>query len=216
MLSPYSNIRRLQEEIARKVVANGSIDNDEIEHVCGIDVSYRNNIAYTCAVIVKKSTLELVKCANTKSVVTEPYIPGFLMLREAEPLLHTLKLLQNQFDLLLIDGHGQLHPRRCGLACYIGVIIDKPTIGIAKSLLCGSVRKDEFIEFDGDVLGLRMKNHSRKQIYVSVGNKLSLGSAIKIVKQLFKSSQSIPEPLRIADINSKKFSKFCITSYYSC
>ena len=61
------------------------------------------------------------------------------MLKEAKPLLKILRLLKKSFDVLLVDGHGILHPRKCGLACYIGIIIDKPTIGVAKNLLCGSI-----------------------------------------------------------------------------
>ncbi|HET7148752.1 MAG TPA: endonuclease V, partial [Candidatus Nitrosopolaris sp.] len=63
------------------------------------------------------------------------YVPSFFMLRESEVILNILKPLKNRFDLLLIDGHGVLHPRRCGLASYVGGIIDRPTIGFAKSSL---------------------------------------------------------------------------------
>ena len=125
------------------------------------------------------------------------------MLREARPIMTTLNCLKTYFELLLIDGHGQLHPRRCGLACYVGVMTDRPTIGVAKSLLCGDVREDQFIELNGDILGYRMKTEGRKPIYVSVGHKVGLESAIKIVKRLVKSEEWLPEPLRIADISSK-------------
>ena len=131
------------------------------------------------------------------------------MLREAVPITSTLKLLKNPYDVLLIDGHGQLHPRRGGLACYLGVVLDKPTIGIAKLLLCGDQRKDQFVEMEGEILGFRMvTKRASKGLYVSVGNKLSLKSAIQLSVDLIKNTQSIPEPLRIADINSKNKSNF--------
>jgi deoxyribonuclease V len=116
------------------------------------------------------------------------------MLREAPPIFHTLKLLKNNYDLLLVDGHGLLHPRKCGLACYIGVTLDKPTIGIAKSLLCGTVRPDGFIELDGEILGYAIS----KKLYVSVGHRITLKTAIALVKELGTG------PLRLADINSKE------------
>jgi deoxyribonuclease V len=81
--------------------------------------------------------------------------------------------------------------------------MNKPTIGIAKSLLFGNVREDQFIEHDGVILGFIIKCEGKKSIYVSVGHKLSLQSSIRIVKQLVKSEEWIPEPLRIADISSK-------------
>ena len=205
-LSIYSDAIELQKEIAKNVIAEDTL-HKKIEYICGIDVSYKKNAAYCSAVIMKKNTLELIESVNAKSIVKHPYIPGLFILRESEPILTTLKLLKNQFDLLLIDGHGLLHPRKCGLASYIGVLIDKPTIGVAKSLLCGSIKKDQFIEYDATVLGFTIKR-DKKQIYVSVGHKISLTTAIQIIKNLIKKEEWVPEPLRIADLNSKNHLNF--------
>lgn len=211
MTSPSSSLYlstvELQKDIAKRVIAKDSFDT-EIKCVCGVDVSYKRNIAYCSAAVIKKHTLGLIESVNTKDITKHPYIPGLLMLRESEPIMNTLKLLKGDFELLLIDGHGQLHPRRGGLACYIGLMINKPTIGVAKSLLCGSLREDQFVELDRDILGFRIRNEGAKQIYVSVGHKISLDSAIKIVQQLIKIAEWMPEPLRIADINSKNYFNF--------
>jgi deoxyribonuclease V len=206
-LSIYSDAIELQKEIAKNVIAEDAL-HKKIENICGIDVSYKKNAAYCSAVIMKKNTLELIESVNAKSIVKHPYIPGLFILRESKPILTTLKLLKNQFDLLLIDGHGLLHPRKCGLASYIGVLIDKPTIGVAKSLLCGSIKKDQFIEYDATVLGFTIKKRDKKQIYVSVGHKISLTTAIPIIKNLIKKEEWVPEPLRIADLNSKNHLNF--------
>jgi deoxyribonuclease V len=205
-LSIYSDAIELQREIAKKVIAE-DILHKEIEYICGIDVSYKMNAAYCSAAIIKKNTLELIESVDSKSVVRHPYISGLFILRESKPILTTLKSLKNHFDLLLIDGHGLLHPRKCGLASYIGVLIDKPTIGVAKSLLCGSIMEDQSIEYDGTVLGFTIKKEGKKQIYVSVGHKISLTTAIQIIKKITKKEEWIPEPLRIADLNSKKLVK---------
>jgi deoxyribonuclease V len=206
-LSIYANVIKLQKEIAKNVIAEDTL-HKKIEYICGIDVSYKMNAAYCSAVIMKKNTLELIESVNAKSIVKHPYIPGLFILRESEPILTTLKLLKKQFDLLLVDGHGLLHPRKCGLASYIGVLIDKPTIGVAKSLLCGSIKKDQFIEYDATVLGFTIKKGDKKQIYVSVGHKISLTTAIQIIKNLIKKEEWVPEPLRIADLNSKNHLNF--------
>jgi deoxyribonuclease V len=206
-LSIYFEVIELQKEIAKNVIAEDTL-HKKIEYICGIDVSYKKDTAYCSAVIMKKNNLELIESVNAKSVVRHPYIPGLFILRESEPILNTLKLLKNQFDLLLIDGHGLLHPRKCGLASYIGVLIDRPTIGVAKSLLCGSIKKDQFIEYDDTVLGFTIKKEDKKQIYVSVGHKISLTTAIRIIKNLIKNEEWIPEPLRIADLNSKDHLNF--------
>jgi deoxyribonuclease V len=111
--------------------------------------------------------------------------------------------LKNRFDLLLIDGHGVLHPRRCGVASYVGVIIDRPTIGVAKSLLCGIAMENNFIDVDGVISGFKLVKEKKKPIYISVGHKMNLIDAIRIVKQLVKPKERIPEPLRLMNINSK-------------
>lgn len=125
------------------------------------------------------------------------------MLREYEPIIKTLKLLQNRFDLLLIDGHGVLHPRRCGLASYVGVMLDTPTIGVAKSLLCGDIKENDYIDLDGVVSGFRMVKKNKKPIYISVGHKINLINAKRIIEELVKPGERIPEPLRLADIYCK-------------
>ncbi|MCY1153950.1 MAG: nfi [Nitrososphaera sp.] len=194
----YANAITLQKNIAKKVVA-AKDDFGEISSICGVDVAYRgsSNAAYCSAVIMDKNMQQLVESVDVQTIVKYPYVPGLLMLREAEPIFYTLKLLKNSYDLLLIDGHGLLHPRRCGLACYIGVSVDKPTIGVAKSRLCGTVRPDGFVELDGEILGYAIS----KKLYISVGHRVTLKTAITLVKELGI------EPLRLADINSRKNKK---------
>ena len=154
--SLYANIIKLQEQFAKKVVLEDEFDK-EIEFVCGVDVSYKKGIARCSAVIIKKNSLEIAEIVKSKSNIEYPYIPGLFILRESKPILHTLKLLKNTFQLLLIDGHGILHPRRCGLASYIGIITGNPTIGVAKSLLCGTLQADNFVKYN---------NHARFDDYI--------------------------------------------------
>ena len=152
----------------------------EIEFVCGVDVSYKKEIAHCSAAIVKKNTLEIAEVVSDTSKIKYPYVPGLFMLRESNPIRQTLKLLKNPFQLLLIDGHGILHPRRCGLACHIGVTTNNPTVGVAKSLLCGIVQSDGFVKHNEDVLGYAIKRegNQKKMIYVSPGHKISLLSSV--------------------------------------
>ena len=204
--SLYANIIKLQEQLAKKVVLEDEFDK-EIEFVCGVDVSYKKGIAHCSAVIIKKNSLEIVEIVKSKSNIEYPYIPGLFILRESKPILHTLKLLKNTFQLLLIDGHGILHPRRCGLASYIGIITGNPTIGVAKSLLCGTLQADNFVKYNKDILGYAIEKEAKtkkKMIYVSLGHKISLRTSIHMVRSLTKKDELIPEPLRIADISSKE------------
>jgi deoxyribonuclease V len=193
---------RMQKEMAKKVISENT-QNDELIYICGADVAYRNNVAYCSAVLMNKNTMEVKESVNVTLKINHPYVPGFFVLRESEVIINILKTLRNRFDLLLIDGHGVLHPRRCGLASYVGIIIDKPTIGVAKKILCGTVNADQFIDVGGVISGFKMIKEKKKPIYISVGHKISLINAIRIIKQLVRPKERIPEPLRLADINSK-------------
>ena len=201
----HDNAIKFQEQLAKKIITRDDF-NREIDYVCGVDVSYKKEIAHCSAAIVKKNTLEVIEVVESKSNVKFPYIPGLFILRELNPIRHTIKLLKNPFQLLLVDGHGILHPRRCGLACHIGVITDNPTIGVAKSLLCGSNQPDCFVKHNEEVLGYAINREGKlkKMIYVSIGHKISLPTAVRLVKSLTKRGELTPEPLRIADIASKK------------
>jgi len=199
--SNYLWAKEIQEKIAKKIITDDSI-NREIESICGIDVCYRNNIAH-CSAVIMNNSFKIIESANTKSSVKYPYIPSLFMLRESGPILNTLKTLHNPFDVLLVDGHGILHPRKCGLASYIGFLIGKATIGVAKSLLVGSIIREDFIAYSGEVLGYRIAKDSKKEIFISVGHYISLATAVDLVKRVTKTNEWIPEPLRLADINSK-------------
>jgi deoxyribonuclease V len=186
-LTPQDAIR-LQKEIAKKVIVKD--DFGSINRICGVDVAYDGDDAYCSAVVMEGGSV--IESAELKTTVKHPYVPGLLMLSEAEPVLRTLAMLKD-YDLLLVDGHGMLHPRKCGIACYLGFTLDKPAVGVAKSRLCGTVRPDGFVEMAGEILGYAIS----EKMYVSVGHKVSLKTAIAIVQKL-----SI-EPLRLADVNSK-------------
>ena len=203
--TPYAKVIKLQKELAKKVITRDDFDSN-VEFICGVDVSYRKKIAYCSAVIINKENFDIIETVSSKTGIKNPYIPGLFILRESAPILQTLKLLKNSFQLLLVDGHGILHPRRCGLACYIGLSTNLPTIGVAKSLLCGCVQSDNFVSHKGEILGYALKstNNVKKMAYVSIGHKISLPTAIQLVRAITKINQNIPEPLRVADILSKE------------
>jgi deoxyribonuclease V len=194
----YGQYLKLQEKLAGKVAVKDSFES--IKTVCAVDVSYKNKTAFASAVIVDKKTFQVIEHINSKNVITSPYISGLLFLREAPPAMAALGSLKNNYDLLLVDGHGQLHPRKCGLACYLGLALDKPTIGVAKTLLCGKIKNDSVL-VDGKILGVVIR--TKKTLFVSVGHKISLKTAKDVVVELIQGDQWMPEPLRLADLYSK-------------
>jgi deoxyribonuclease V len=200
-MTRYDEAVKLQLQIARRVIDRD--DFGEIKSICAVDVAYDDRNAYCSAVVMSRSG-EQIESASALSTIESPYVPGLLMLRESPPILRTLEKLRSGYDLLLVDGHGLLHPRKCGIACYLGVKLDKPTIGIAKSLLCGTIKSKGSIEFDGEILG-RTIGKGRKMLYISVGHRISLGSAVYLVLELGKGAT--PKAMKQADANSKEFKK---------
>ena len=201
------NALHLQLKMAKKVINHDILGYNEIRYICGVDVSYRNDKAFACAVVVDKYDFTVINSSHSITTVENPYLSGLLFLRESGPIFRVLKKLDQHYEVLMVDGHGISHPRMFGLASYVGTKVNKPTIGVAKTLLCGNISKNgsQAILSNGKVVG-QVINTSSKPIYVSIGHMVSLATAVKLVKEVSK--YRIPEPIRQADINSRKMSKY--------
>jgi deoxyribonuclease V len=199
----YQKAVEVQRKLASKVIRYDDFKFSET--FCGADVAYNGDLAFSAAVVMNRK-LDVLESREGRITVRYPYVPGLFMLREAPIVKKILSRIETPFDILLIDGHGILHPRRCGLASYLGVTLNLPAIGVAKSLLCGTVRNDNFVEHEGEILGYALR-HGTKSAYVSVGHKVSLDSAVEIVAQLTRQGQFLPEPLRLADEKSKQYKR---------
>jgi deoxyribonuclease V len=135
-----------------------------------------------------------------------PYIPGLLSFREAPALLAAARKLEHVPDAWIFDGQGRAHPRRFGLACHVGVLLNQPTIGCAKSRLCGkhtepSIRRGACVGLyeNGDRIGSVLRTRDGvKAVYVSVGHRVTLAEAVKLVAGCC-TKYRLPEPTRLAD-----------------
>jgi deoxyribonuclease V len=172
-----------------------------LKTVGGLDVAYSGDLAYGVAVVVRLPSLQVVDsaCSITKNVV--PYVPTFLAFRELTPMLRAYFKLKTEPDVVLVDGHGVAHPRRFGIASHIGVVLKKPTIGVAKSRLYGVERGDAVLDpATGEVLARVVKCGRKK--YVSVGSYVTLDDAVELVKRLCVGGDVYP--LKVADDLTKK------------
>ncbi|MEM1525254.1 MAG: endonuclease V, partial [Nitrososphaerales archaeon] len=127
------------QEIIAKCVKLTPLSLKNIENICGLDVAYSDGKACAASVIWNNCKKEILEVSTYITQPSFPYIPGFLFMREAPLMIESLNKLKNTQDLLLVDGHGLAHPRKAGLAVFIGVLMDKPTLGVAKSLLIGKI-----------------------------------------------------------------------------
>lgn len=175
----------------------------EIRYVAGVDVAYVDDLAIGAAAVLEYATLNLVESKTAICKTSFPYIPTLLSFREVPPSISCIKKLKTQPDVFLVDGHGFAHPYRCGFASHLGIVLGKPTIGVAKSKLVGDFEdfkcKDfVYLRHNDEVIGAVMKaTKSHKPVYVSVGHMVSLETAVKIVRHCIRYG-NIPEPIRKA------------------
>jgi deoxyribonuclease V len=177
-----------------------------IRYVAGVDTAYRFDTSLGAAVVLDYDSLSVVESRKARVKTCFPYIPTLLSFREIPPTLAAIKKLKTQPDVFLVDGQGIAHPYRLGFASHLGLIIDKPTIGVAKSLLCGEVgalNEEGWapITDKGEAIGAALACKREKPIYISVGHKVSLNRAIETVKHCTQVHR-IPEPIRAAHMTA--------------
>lgn len=185
-----------QLELAKKAILTDSFP--PITRVGGVDCSYLDDeFIIAGLVVLDYETLKPVYRTFDIQRLTFPYIPGLLAYREAEAMMGVIKKAKVKPDLIMVDGFGTNHPRRCGIATHIGIKLDMPTIGVGKSFLCGEVKGPRIIQ-DGEETGRLIHAISgQKPVYVSPGHKISLKTAVKVVKNCMAGHRQ-PEPTLLA------------------
>ena len=203
-VSPGEAIQ-LQNELKGKISLKKSFN--KVKIVAGADVSYYQNKMIAGIVIFKFPQLEIIEKKSSLSSVNLPYIPGLLTFREGPSLLKALKKIKIEPDVILFDGQGIAHPRRMGIATHLGLFLDKPTIGCAKSRLSGkytSVGEEKgdyaLLKEGEEVLGAVLRTRRKvKPIFVSPGHKIDLSNSIEIVLKCIVKYR-LPLPVREAHI----------------
>lgn len=179
---------------------------DEIKRIAGVDVAYPKGLAVAAAVLVSAGDFTLIEGSTIRLEAGIPYIPGFLGFREASLMARAVKRLRNKPDVVLVDGHGLAHPRRFGSACHVGVILDAPTIGVAKARLYGLESIHGLILDDsGKPIAQILYDGGGKPYYVSVGHKVTLKDAVEIVEACM--GDHGPKPLRLAHLKAREASR---------
>ncbi|GAB3646671.1 endonuclease V [Glycomyces tarimensis] len=179
-----------------------------VETVAGLDIAYdkTSDEVVAAAVVLRRGGLEVLDRSVVRGRSEFPYIPGLLAFREVPMLLRAVEALNVEPDLFVCDGYGLTHPRRFGLACHLGVVLDMPAIGVAKNPPHVSVdqpgpkRGDWTAIYGGEeVIGCALRTRDGvKPVYVSVGHRCTLDTARELVLELAPNYR-LPEPIRAAD-----------------
>ncbi|HWZ99121.1 MAG TPA: endonuclease V [Candidatus Dormibacteraeota bacterium] len=217
--------REIQEKLREKWESADRLP--EIRTVAGLDAAFvltgsqafkkasrwnamrEANRAIGGVVVFQFPEMVVIERAHAVLPLRFPYVPGFLSFREIPVLLAALKKLKKMPDLLFCDGQGYAHPRRMGLATHLGIVLDRPTIGCAKSILIGShgplpAKAGSWVpltdtKLDGETIGAALRTRSGvKPVYISQGHRISLETAIRLTTAVSEAVR-IPRPTREAD-----------------
>lgn len=178
---------------------------NKVRYIAGFDSSYRGNTQYAVVVVYDVHSRITVERAHSTVEVNVPYIPGLLAFRELPGYIKAYNKLRVKPEIMLVDGHGLTHPRAFGIASHLGLVLDKPSIGVAKSHLYGTVINQsnrKLVKAHGRIVG-EILVHEGEQIYISIGYKIKLEDAVEIVKRLLVPGRKLPLPIQIADEYSK-------------
>ncbi len=200
---------RIQETLRRKVSLKDEAGTERISILAGADIAYERggDSVFAGVVLLSAPGMEIVETAVHSGRVSFPYIPGLLSFREGPVLLKAFEKLEAAPDVVIFDGQGIAHPREMGLASHMGLLLDTPSIGCAKTRLLGEHEEpgkergdSAWLRNEGKIIGVALRTKKNvKPVYVSPGHKVSLERAAKIVLESCRGYR-LPEPVRQAHL----------------
>lgn len=199
-VSPQEAIK-IQKDLKSNVSLKRSFS--KIDKIAGANVSYYQNRMIAGVIIFEFPNLKIIERQSFVSSINFPYIPGLLTFREGPSLLEAFKKIKITPDVILFDGQGIAHPRRMGIATHLGLFLDRPTIGCAKSRLSGkhtSVGEEKgdyaLLKEGEEILGAVLRTRRKvKPIFVSPGHKIDLFNSIEIILKCIVKYR-LPVPVR--------------------
>ena len=203
----------IQNQLKTRIILENGPERENISRIAAADVSYdkSTNTVYAAVMVFSFPDLSLLEEKHVSSAATFPYVPGLLVFREGPALIRAFKEIGQKPDVVIFDGQGIAHPRGIGIATHMGILLDKPSIGCAKTVLVGDFEEPK--ETAGSYtplvknsvqLGVALRTKDRVEpVFVSVGHKIDLTTAIDIVRKCSRGYR-LPEPIRQAHILSNR------------
>lgn len=196
----------IQEQLRAEIITSDQLGT--VNYVAGVDMGFEaeGTISRAAVAVLNFPSLQLQESAIARRPTSFPYVPGFLSFREIPAVLDALEKINITPDLILCDGQGIAHPRRFGIACHLGLLVNMPTIGVAKSLLIGKHEEVpqergnwQPLKHRGETIGAVLRTRTgTKPLYISSGHRVSLPTAIEYVLRCTPKYR-LPETTRIAD-----------------
>jgi deoxyribonuclease V len=194
----------MQLHLSKRLIFEDTLP-ETVDYVAGVDIAYLKDTSVCAVVVLDADMLSQVEVQVAHVQTRFPYVPTLLSFREIPPAYSAIKKLHTEPDVFMVDGQGFAHPYGLGFASHLGLILDKPTVGVAKSLLCGEAKQNAEdgwapLTYKRKVIGAEVvTKQGTKPVYVSVGHKVSLKRATEIVLKC-TGKYRLPEPTRRAHI----------------
>ncbi|MDI6892393.1 MAG: deoxyribonuclease V [Actinomycetota bacterium] len=199
----------IQKRLKGKLALENDFDPDRVERIAGADVSYdkASNRVYAAAIVLSYPDLRIIEEKQADLPAKFPYVPGLLVFREGPALIKAFEQIERAPDLIMFDGQGIAHPRGIGIATHMGIFLDKPSIGVAKTVLVGEYREPASgwgscspLTKDGREIGVALRTKEKvAPVFVSIGHKIDLPTAVEFVLRCCQGYR-LPEPSRQAHI----------------
>jgi deoxyribonuclease V len=202
--------RGIQEELSERVILDDALALADVRTVAGVDNTYVKRdgemIAFAVVVVLSFPDLEVVETVFAMGRVSFPYVPGLLSFREAPAVLEAFRRVTTAPDAILFDGQGYAHPRRFGLASHLGLLLDRPSVGCAKSRLIGTYEEPERVfgaqtplVDRGEIVGAAVRSRPRRApLFVSPGHKVSVKGAVALALVCCRDGGFMPVPTSLA------------------
>lgn len=196
---------RIQKELTGQLLFED--DPDDPALIAGVDVAFSRtrDLLYAAIVVLDYATMEMVEVVSAAQQPAFPYVPGLLTFREGPVVTQAYEKLEHSPDLMMFDGQGIAHPRGLGLASHMGVLLDKPSIGCAKSRLVGEFKEPKQKRGAMRTLSLHKKKvgvvlrtkDNTKPLFVSPGHRITVERAVEVILNTGRGYR-LPEPTRLA------------------
>jgi len=201
-------LEKLKEEqlkLSQKIVLKDEFE--AVNTIAGVDVVNSDKNIIATVVVCNAKTMEQIERKYSSMEAKFPYITGFQSYRESPPIIDAFSKLRNKPDILIVEGDGALHPRRIGLAAHLGLLLNRPTIGVTKKVSFGELKEDTVyidLEACGKLVKIKEKGNP---VVVSPGHMISLKTSIEIVKKCAREPYKVPMPLALAHKYANKIKK---------
>ena len=200
----FKELKEIEKKILKGIKVQDSITN--IKTVAAFDIAYSDKKYHCIGVVYDLETNKEIEVSNVESEEIMPYSPSMVAFREGPAIIDAYRNIKNKPDVLIVKGNGAINKYKVGLASYVGVLVNKPCIGVTKELTSGKLEEDNIL-FENEIRGkaIRTKEYANP-IYISPGHGIDLNLSVEIIKKLIIEPYKLPLPLHLAHkyVNRKK------------